>query len=353
MNKDYYKILGVKEAAADNEIKLAYRKLAKKYHPDKNKGDSQAEARFKEIGEAFAVLSDPKKKQQYDTMRKYGCSAGPGGMPGGAQGMQFDFSQMGDLGDIFSGGGFNFDELFGAQRDAREDRMEQIEIPFATAAHGGTVQVAIAQEENCAACHGSGARDGIGVATCPQCHGSGMRSSPAGGFAFNRPCPLCCGRGNIVEHPCPVCHGEGKTAGERTVAVKIPPGTTDGEKIRIPGAGRGRQRAGDLYLQVKIQRDRFFTMDGYDVHCTVPVNLAQAVLGSKIRVRTLDGFVKLSIPPGTQSGTRLRVKGKGVARRNGTRGHQYITIQVTVPQALTPEQRQLLEQFAQLAGLRH
>ncbi|HNW92887.1 MAG TPA: molecular chaperone DnaJ [bacterium] len=353
MNKDYYKVLGVGEDASDAAVKLAYRKLAKKYHPDKNKGDSQAETRFKEIGEAFAVLSDAKKRQQYDTMRKYGCSAGPGGTRGGAQGMPFDFSQMGDFGDIFGSGGFSFDDLFGAQRDTREDRLEQLEIPFGIAAHGGAVQVNVSQEEDCRACHGTGARDGVGVSTCPQCHGSGMKSAPAGGFAFNRPCPLCCGRGSIIEQPCPVCHGGGTVNGERTVTVNVPAGTTDGQKIRIPGAGRGRKRAGDLYLQVKVQEDRFFRMDGYDVHCTVPINFAQAALGSHIRVRTLDGFVKLAIPPGTQSGTRFRVRGKGVARRNGTRGNQYISVQVTVPQRMTDEQQQALAQYARLAGMRH
>lgn len=351
MNRDYYRALGVAENATDAQIKSAYRALARKYHPDKNKGDRQAEERFKGIGEAFAVLSDPKKRQQYDAMRKYGCQPGQAAAAGdGATGFGFDFS---DIVDGFAGG--DFSDWFSRATGGSDDRLETIEIPFAVAAQGGTVPVRFAREQQCAACHGTGAAAGVSVRTCPQCQGSGLRASPAGGFAFNRPCPLCCGRGSIIEQPCGTCHGDGTVVSDEAVSVTIPAGTVDGAKLRIPvgSRGRGRKRGGDLYVRVQVQPDRFFHADGYDVHCTVPVNFAQAALGTKLRVRTLDGFVRLTIPPGTQGGAKLRLRGRGIRRRNGTRGDQYVTIRVTVPEHLTDEQRQALAEFARRAGLKH
>lgn len=365
MKKDFYEVLGVGETATAAEIKNAYRKLAKRYHPDKNKGDRQAEEKFKTISEACSVLSDPKKRSQYDAMRKYGCAPGGAGMPGGwpgggGGGPQVDFSNLGDLGDLGSifgdlfGGGADFAGAGGAAPG--EDQLTSVTVSFDTAVRGGKVQLEIPAGAECPACRGTGAEGGVAVATCPACRGSGTKSSPAGGFAFNRPCPRCCGRGHLVERPCPVCHGDGEVRRTRTIAVAIKPGFQDGQKIRIPGASepRGKRgRPGDLYVQVRVEPDRFFTADGYDLHCAVPVNLAQAALGSRFRVRTLDGPVILKIPAGTQHGLKLRLRGKGIERPNGSRGDQYVIVEVKVPAGVSPRGKELLEEFAKTEGLKY
>ena len=373
--KDFYRVLGVAENAKPDEIKKAYRKLAKQHHPDANPNNAAAAEKFKEISEAYAVLSDEEKRRQYDQMRKLGAFGGlggfrpgttrpgAGGAPGGAASFSFDDIGVGGLGDIF---GSIFD--FGRKREGparggrpagptRGENIEyQVEIPFNTAARGGTITVTLPVTEECSVCSGTGAKPGTSVVTCPECHGSGTVTFGQGGFGVTRPCPNCMGRGKVPQDPCDNCHGTGHIRQQKTVNVSIPPGVDNGSKVRI--AGQGEKGAaggppGDLLINVKVQPDRFFQREGLDLVCEVPINLAQAVLGSKIKVRTVDGkSVVLRIPPGTQGGTRFRIKGQGV-EKGGRRGDQYVKVEVGVPETLSDEQRKQFEDFAAAAGLRH
>jgi len=355
MGHNHYDALGVSETATAKEIKTAYRRLAKQYHPDKNKGDQQAETRFKEVNEAYGVLSDDKKRATYDNMRKYGCGGGQempfGFNPSSSRNpVDFDFGDigLGDLGSIFSGlGGMGGGRQRKRQRGA--DRLMYADVPFDTAARGGKLHLTVQLQERCAKCHGTGAEGGIAVLTCPQCQGSGTMFSPAGGFSFSRPCPRCCGRGNIIEKPCHTCHSEGIVQKKKTLALNIKPGLKDGQKIRIPGAGEPGPNGtppGDLYVKAKVQPDAFFKADGYDIHCRVPLNIAQASLGAKIKIKTLEGSVNLRIPPGTQNNTRFRLRGEGIRRSNGSRGNQYVTIGVAIPKNLSSNSQELLRELA-------
>jgi molecular chaperone DnaJ len=365
--KDYYHILGVPENASGDDIKKAYRRLAKKYHPDANRNDPQAAERFKEIGEAYAVLSDDEKRKQYDQMRKLGAFGGfggfgAGGQAGGQSEVRFDFENLGDiggLGDIFS-------QIFDrsrrrggtrAERPARGRDVEYVlEIPFETAARGGKVTIAVPMTDDCATCGGSGNAPGSKPRQCPECGGKGTITFGQGGFAVSRPCPVCLGRGQVPTQACPTCGGSGQTTEQRQILLAVPAGVDNGSKLRLSGQGE-RDAAGsppgDLIVTFKVQPHRFFRRDGLDIHCTVPINVAQAMLGSKIRVRTVEGKkVALRVPAGTQSGTRFRIPGQGVEKA-GRRGDQYVQVRVEVPEKLSEQQETLLREFARAADLKY
>lgn len=368
--KDYYQILGVPEKASGDEIKKSYRRLAKKYHPDANPNDPQAAERFKEIGEAYSVLSDEQKRKQYDQVRKLGPFAGLGGFgqrpsspgaPGGGTETRFSFEDLGDIGGLGDLFGSFFDR--GRRRGKREAAAERgrdvefvVEIPFTTAARGGKITVTVPITDDCSICNGSGNAPGSRSKSCPECGGKGTISFGQGGFAVSRPCPACMGRGQVPTNPCTRCAGNGQVTEERQILLSVPPGVDSGSKLRMSGQGEKGgpgKPAGDLLVTFKVQAHSFFRRDSLDIHCTVPINVAQALLGSKVRVRTVDGKkVALRIPPGTQSGTRFRIAGQGVEKA-GRRGDQYVQVKIDVPETLTPEQQELIRQFATSAELRY
>lgn len=357
--QDFYQVLGVPESAKPDEIKKAYRRLAKKYHPDANPNNPAAAETFKQVSEAHTVLSDPEKRKKYDQMRRLGAfePRRPGGAPGGrqqggtAEGFDFgDFGGMG-LGDIFS-------SIFGRGKRGetpRGDTLEAtVEIPFRTAALGGKVPVSLTVTEACPGCGGTGGAPGATLSTCPECSGRGTISFGQGGFAVNRPCPMCRGRGKVASEKCPTCVGAGEVRRERQVMITVPPATDTGTKVRLKGQGspgQGGAPAGDLLVTFQVQPDRFFQRDGLDLVCEVPLNLAQAVLGSRISVRTVDGRkVVLRIPPGTQPGRKFRIKGAGI-EKGGQKGDQLVAVDVRIPEKLTPEQEALVRQLAESAGM--
>lgn len=356
--KDYYHVLSVPESATKDQIKRSYRKLAKKYHPDANPGDKAAEARFKEISEAYAVLSDDDKRKQYDRLRKYGAFAGPSrGTPGGA-GVRFDEFDIKDLGGL-GGIGDLFSSIFGGEgrREAKAESVETIvTIPFRVAALGGKVPVVIPVTESCGTCGGSGAAPGARLSACDECKGTGQVSFGYGGFAVKRPCPACRGKGRVASEPCGSCRGAGEVRTEKRIMIDVPPGTDSGTKLRLKGHGprsRSGAPAGDLLVSFQVEPDHFFARDGLDVHCVVPINVAQAMLGTRLKVRTLDAkHVVLRIPPGTQPGRKFRIKGQGI-EKNGARGDQLVEIAVEVPSRLSAEQEAMLKVFADAAGLRY
>jgi molecular chaperone DnaJ len=371
--KDYYKILGVTEGATADEIKKAYRKLAKKFHPDANPDDNQAADRFKEINEAHEVLGDSKKRKQYDDMKRLAGSGfqgfrGAGGGPAGPQGFDMndifsrfggpggttftteDLGGLGGLGDLFSnlfdrGGRFR-QQRYGPQRG--QDLHAEVEVPFETVSKGGTTVIGVNKSENCERCGGSGAEPGSQVSKCPQCGGSGMIAQAQGGFAVSRPCPQCLGRGEVISQPCANCAGSGQAQRTRRLSVKIPAGIEDGGKVRLRGQGETGTAGGppgDLIIRVKVRGDRFFRRKGVNVHCDVKISLAQAVLGTKVKVRTLnDRHAILKIPAGTQPGTTFKLKGMGI-KKDGRQGDQFVTVNVEIPADLTPEEKHLFEQF--------
>jgi molecular chaperone DnaJ len=368
--KDYYSILGVAETATPEEIKKVYRRLAKKYHPDANANNPQAAERFKEIGEAYAVLSDPERRRQYDQMRKlgplgglggFGQTAGAGaggeGRPGGFRFSMDDLGDLGGLGDLFS---TIFDSARGrkprgaAAAERGRDVEYAVEIPFITAARGGKVPITIAVTEECATCSGTGSEPGTRPRTCGECGGSGTISFGQGGFAVHRPCPVCYGRGQVPTTPCHVCNGSGQVSERRQIVLNVPAGVDTGSKLRLSGQGeRGSSGGspGDLLITFRVQPDRFFRREGLDILCTVPLNIAQATLGSRIRVRTVDGAkVALRIPPATQSGTRFRIRGHGIEKA-GRRGDQYVQVKVTVPQ-LDSDGERIMRELAESEGLK-
>ncbi len=362
--KDYYQILGVPEKASAADIKKAYRRLAKQYHPDANKNDPNAAERFKEVGEAYAVLSDEKKRAQYDQMRKLGPFAGfgtrgPGAAPGpgDASGGGFSFDDLGDLGDLF---GSFFDR--GRKRKPRSgtergrDVEYVVEIGFTVAARGGKVTIQVPITEDCSVCNGSGNAPGTRSRGCTECGGKGTISFGQGGFAVSRPCPACLGRGQVPTQPCGRCTGTGQTSEQRQIILAVPSGVDSGSKLRISGQGEkgvGGAPSGDLIVTFKVQPHAYFRRDGLDIHCTVPINVAQALLGSKIRVKTVDGRkVALKIPAGTQSGTRFRIAGQGVEKA-GRRGDQFVQIKIRVPEKLSPEQEAMVRDLAKSAKLRY
>ncbi|MBT3326583.1 MAG: molecular chaperone DnaJ [Gemmatimonadales bacterium] len=366
--KDFYKILGVDEKATPDEVKKAYRKLAKKYHPDANQGDTKASERFKGIGEAYAVLSNPAKRKQYDQMRRLGSFGlgstrrpGPGGV-GADPGLSFEDLQggFGNISDLFSS---LFDNIGkkgpeAPQRGrAKGPNVEYVvEIPFLTAVRGGKVSVDVSITEDCATCGGAGAKPGTDLRTCAECKGTGHVSFGQGGFAVKRPCPACFGRAMIPETPCGSCTGRGTVRQQRKLQINVPTGVDTGSKVRLSGQGeRGKSggAAGDLILTYKVKSHRFFKRDGLDIHVSVPINIVQATLGSKVRVRTVSGKkVVLRVPKGTQSGTKFRVRGQGV-EKGERRGDQLVEVFVEVPDELSDDERQAMEEFAEATGLKH
>jgi molecular chaperone DnaJ len=368
--KDFYQLLGVPEAASADDIKKAYRKLAKKFHPDANPNDPQAAERFKEIGEAYAVLSDDTRRKQYDVMRKnpfagFGRGAGaPGGTPGGQGAPGFNFEDLSDLGgglgDIFS---TIFDRTGRRRRGAPEtgpargrDVEYHVEIPFETAARGGRITISVPMTDDCPTCGGNGAAPGSKLITCPECRGSGTVTFGQGGFAVSRPCPNCLGRGQVPQQRCSQCGGTGQVREQRSIALTVPAGVDTGSRLRLSGQGeKGAPGApaGDLLVSFKVLPHHFFRREGLDVHCTVPINIAQATLGSRIRVKTVDGKkVALRIPPGTQSNTRFRIAGQGIEKA-GRRGDQYVQVRIEVPETLSDEQQRLMQEFAVASNLKH
>jgi molecular chaperone DnaJ len=357
--RDFYQVLGVPDTATKDEIKKSYRRLAKQHHPDANPSNTGAAERFKEISEAHSVLSDPDKRKQYDQMRRLGAyegrraagqrgsGTGPGATPEG-----FEFGDLGGLGDIFS-------SIFGRGRreePSAEHLEAHVEVPFRVAMLGGKVPVTLPVSEPCTTCKGNGAAPGAKVTTCDECKGRGSISFGQGGFAVNRPCPACRGRGTIPSERCPTCSGAGEIRVERRVMITVPPLTESGAKVRLKGQGqpgRAGAPAGDLVVVFTVEPDRFFHRDGLDLACEVPVNLAQALLGTRLRVRTLDGKkIVLKVPAGTQPGRKFRIKGQGL-ERGGRRGDQIVAVRVDLPEHLTPEQEALARQLADSAGLKY
>ncbi|MEX1183892.1 MAG: J domain-containing protein [Gemmatimonadota bacterium] len=374
--RDYYQLLGVSESASAADIKKAYRKLAKQYHPDANAGDPKASERFKEIGEAYSVLSDDAKRKQYDAMRRnpfagMGGMAGRGGTRPGAGGAgpggfsaEFSFEDLGGvggLGDIFSSlfdrGGKRRQTKTGGQRSARGRDVEYlVDISFITAARGGKVQLSVPMTDDCAVCNATGAAPGSKMQACSECGGTGTVTFGQGGFAVSRPCPACLGRGQIPSARCSACGGAGQVREQRQIVVNVPAGVDTGSKLRLSGQGEkgsGGAQPGDLLLTFKVQPHHFFRRDGLDIHCTVPINLAQATLGSKIRVKTVDERkVALRVPPGTQSGTRFRVPGQGIEKA-GRHGDQFVQVRVEMPDTLSPDQERIMKEFAEASGLKY
>lgn len=366
--KDYYRILGVAESATKDQIKRSYRKLAKKHHPDASPGggDRTTGERFKEITEAYAVLSDDEKRKHYDRLRRYGgftgfgARSGPGRPAGGGAGARFedfdlkDYAGLGGIGDLFS-------SIFGgeAKRGGRE-RGESVEtvvtLPFRVAALGGKVPVVVPVTEGCPTCGGSGAAPGATLTACSECQGSGQVSFGYGGFAVKRPCPACRGKGRVASRRCGTCHGVGDVKLEKRLMIEVPAGADSGAKLRLKEQGlrgTGGAAAGDLVITFQVEPDRFFHRDGLDVHCVVPINVAQAMLGTKLKVRTLDGkHVVLRIPAGTQPGRKFRIKGQGI-EKNSARGDQLVEVSLEVPAKLSAEQEAILKQFADATGLRY
>jgi molecular chaperone DnaJ len=348
--RDYYEILGVARTATDVEIKSAYRKLALKYHPDRNPGDHTAEERFKECAEAYAILADTDKRSAYDRFGHAGVSSAAGAGGG------FDPSIFADFGDILGGLGdiFGFGDLFGGGRrrggpQRGADLRYDLEITFEEAARGAETSIQIPRQEACDSCHGSGAAPGSNPSVCPQCRGQGQVRFQQGFFTVARTCPQCRGTGRIITKPCHTCRGVGRVTRERKITVKIPPGIATGQQLRLQGegeAGAGGGPPGHLYVVVQVQEHDFFRRDGVNLFCEIPVNFTTLALGGEIRVPTLDGVERVNVPESTQTGTTLRLRGKGMPEVSGRgRGDLFATVQVQTPKKLTKEQRHLLEQL--------
>jgi molecular chaperone DnaJ len=373
--RDYYGVLGVASTATQDEIKKAYRRLAKRYHPDANQNDPKAADRFKEISEAYQVVGDAEKRKQYDDMRRLGAfgfggsspGAGsarrgppPGARPGGndadSGGFGFDIGGLGGLGDLFS-------SMFGGGRGGRGQNAEPgqsvettLEVPFRVAALGGKIPVELEVTEECGTCHGNGAAPGAAVKVCPECSGRGVISFGQGGFAVNRPCPMCMGRGQVPSERCPTCSGSGEVRARKKLMVQVPTGIDSGAKIRLKGqGGRGASGGapGDLLITFQVQPDRFYKREGLDLIAELPLNVAQATLGSKVRVSTLDDKkVTIRIPPGTSAGKRFRIRGQGIAR-DERRGDLIVEVTILAPEKLTEEQERLMKEFAAAADLKY
>ncbi|MEO3775735.1 molecular chaperone DnaJ [Micromonospora sp. B11E3] len=369
VEKDYYATLGVQKSASSDEIKKSYRKLARESHPDHNPGDPKAEERFKAVSEAYAVLGDETKRREYDEMRSlFGSGAfrrnargagGPGGQP-------FDVSDLfgGAAGGGRFGGGGGFQDLFssmfsggGGGGPARprgpargRDVETEVALDFGDAVRGVTLPLTLRAPGVCDTCHGNGAKPGTQPATCPACHGTGTTTRNQGAFSFSEPCRNCQGVGTIVVEKCPECQGTGGVTKTRTLNVRFPAGVADGQRIRLAGRGEPGERggpAGDLFVQVKVRPDELFGRTGDDLTLTVPITFPEAVLGTDLRVPTLDGAVTLRVPPGTPSGRVLRARGKGVVRRDGRAGDLLVTLDVVVPARVSDEARAALEAFAE------
>ncbi|EOA5629873.1 molecular chaperone DnaJ [Providencia rettgeri] len=347
--RDFYEVLGLERNASDKDIKRAYKHLAMKHHPDRNQGDKESEGKFKEIKEAYEVLSDEQKRAAYD---QYGHAAfeqggmgGGGGFGGGA-----DFSDIfGDVfGDIFGGGRRQ-------QRPSRgSDLQYNMELTLEEAVRGVTKEIRIPTLETCDVCHGNGAKPGTSADTCSTCHGMGQVHMRQGFFSVQQPCPTCHGRGKVIKDPCNKCHGHGRVERYKTLSVKIPAGVDTGDRVRLSGEGEAGENgapAGDLFVQVHVLPHNIFERDGNNLHCEVPINFADAALGGEIEVPTLDGRVKLKIPAETQTGKIFRMKGKGVKSvRGGLQGDLMCHIVVETPVKLNEKQKELLKEFGESLG---
>jgi molecular chaperone DnaJ len=362
IEKDYYKALGVAKDATAADIKKAYRKLARELHPDKNPGNAEAEAKFKDVSEAYDVLSDESKRKEYDEARSlFGSGAFRGGFPGGGTGggTTFDMSDLfgggnagGGLGDIF-GGLFTNTTTTRRQRNVGptrgQDVSAEMRLGFNEAVHGAMLPLQLSGPGTCRTCGGSGAKPGTLPHTCPTCGGSGFISRNQGAFGFSEPCRDCRGTGQIIDDPCPECHGGGVTTQTRTINVRVPAGVRDGARLRVAGKGMPGARggpAGDLFVTVHVEPHDLFGRKGDDLTLTVPVTFPEAALGTTLRVPTLDGSVSLRVPPGTRGGRTLRVRGRGFPKRGGGAGDLLVSVDVVVPQKMSAEARDALEKYA-------
>ena len=361
--RDYYEVLGISKGASEEEIKKAYKKLARKYHPDVNPGDKDAEEKFKEINEANAVLSDPEKKARYDQFGFAGVDPNYGaGGPGWGDGAAgFDFGDLGDIFGSFFGGGFGG---FGGSTQRRnapqrgESIRVSVSISFTEAAFGCEKSVTIDRTESCPTCKGSGCAEGTTPEVCSECRGTGTvqvrRQTPMGVFSSTSACPKCGGKGKIIHQPCDDCRGSGFVRRRRTVQVSIPEGIANGQPISLRGqghAGKNGGPSGDLLITVMVKPHELFRREGTSVYCEAPITFTQAVLGTELEIPTIDGKVKYTIPEGTQTGTTFRLKGKGIPVLNGRgRGDQFVTVYIETPQNLTREQKDALRKFSELLG---
>jgi molecular chaperone DnaJ len=362
LEKDFYAILGVAEDASAQDVKKAYRKLAQKLHPDANPGDKSAEERFKEVGRAYSVLSDPKKRSEYDEARRLvragGFGGGFSGFPGGFGNSRVRVEDFGDLGGL---GGL-FGNLFGGgrsqQRAARRGRDVESEVTlgFEEAVRGATIPLQLRGPAPCHTCKGTGAKPGTLPHPCPTCNGRGTVTRDQGLFGLSSPCPTCQGRGTVIDNPCPTCNGSGSEVRTRELRVRIPAGVSDGATIKLKGQGEPGHAgapAGDLIVKVRVTPHQLFGRRSQDLTLTVPVTFAEAALGTEVTVPTLDGQVTFKIPPGTQNGRTFRVKGRGVPGNGRSRptGDLLLTVQVAVPEKLSRKERELLREFASLSDV--
>ena len=358
--RDYYEVLGVSRGASEDEIKKAYKKMARKYHPDLNPGDKTAEEKFKEVNEAYEVLSDADKKARYDQYGHAGVDPnfGAGGFGGGFDG-SFDFGDLGDIFGSFFGGGFGGGRRTNPNAPHRGESIRMsIAISFEEAAFGCEKAVTVERYETCDTCHGNGCAPGTSPEVCPDCHGTGTvqvrRQTPMGVFATSSPCPKCGGKGRIIHQPCKDCRGSGMVRKKKTIQASIPAGIDNGQTISIRGqgnAGKNGGPAGDLLITITVRPHELFRREGTSVLCEAPITFTQAVLGAELEIPTIDGKVKYTLPEGTQSGTTFRLKGKGIPSINGRgRGDQYVTVYIETPKNLNKEQKEALKKFAETMG---
>ena len=355
--RDYYEVLGVSRGASEAEIKKAYRKLAKENHPDLHPGDKEAEARFKEVNEAYEVLSDADKKARYD---QYGhAGVDPNFGAGGGFDGSFDFGDLGDIFGSFFGGGFGGGRRTNPNAPQRGESIRlSLAISFEEAAFGCEKSVTVERMETCETCHGNGCAPGSTPEVCPECHGTGTvqvrRQTPMGVFATSSPCTRCGGKGKIIHQPCKDCHGTGAVRKRKTIQASIPAGIDNGQTISIRGqgnAGKNGGPAGDLLITITVRPHELFRREGTSVLCEAPITFAQAGLGAELEIPTIDGKVKYALPEGTQSGTTFRLKGKGIPALNGRgRGDQYVTVYIETPRNLNKEQKEALKKFAESMG---
>ena len=360
--RDYYEVLGVSKGASDDEIKKAYRKMAKEYHPDLHPGDAVAEAKFKEVGEAYEVLSDAQKKSRYDQFGHAGVDPnfGAGGAGGWSGGVNVDFGDIGDIFSSFFGGGFGGGTRRQNPNAPRQgtDAGVNVFISFEEAAKGCKKKVDVQRITTCGDCGGNGAKKGTSPTSCPDCGGSGQVSrqqrTPFGVMQTQSPCPRCQGRGRIIESPCPSCGGQGRVRRIEQVGINIPAGINDGQVITIPGRGNAGQNggpAGDLQVQVSVRPHPLFERDGFNIWYELPITYAQACLGAEVEIPTLDGKMEYTIKEGTQPGDILRVRGKGIPFLNGRgTGDLLLKVVVEVPKNLNKEQKKLLQEFETATG---
>jgi molecular chaperone DnaJ len=360
--ENLYDVLGVSKTASADELKKAYRKLARQYHPDRNPGDSSAEERFKEVQAAYDVLSDPQKRKQYDAFGSANGRTGFGGFQGGNYNFAGDFNigDLGDLGDFLGGifGGAGRGGAGAGSRRARAQRGNDVEVEvnlsFEDSLKGIETKIPVTLDTVCSECNGSGAKAGTAPKICPECNGRGVVAESQGFFALSQPCPRCRGNGTVIEDPCPRCSGSGRERRTKRYTVKIPAGVKDGTRIRLKGkgeAGFAGGEAGDLFVVTRVQPSKLYERRGDDLVVDVPVTFSEAALGATIEVPTPDGPVTLKVKPGTQDGTLLRVKGKGAPRLKGSgRGDVLARVKVVVPKKLSKRERELLEELGRRSG---